>query len=110
MSKSNKRVGPVVVNANSRTVSHDWRSERLSSTELKIIHAIHARAGRYVTCDDMIPTLWPDDRPQRARAAASIKVMISKVRAKLRNIGVADLIESDGRGPGHCGYIIRSPD
>jgi DNA-binding response OmpR family regulator len=77
---------------------------RLTRSEHIVLMCLAQRRGRLVTWDALIGALWePDNEPEAALDA--VKVYICRVRAKLRRVGAAAMIETV-RG---AGFVLAAP-
>ena len=79
------------------TISREGRSEELTRTELRICRLLFARAGQIVSREELLDDLWDgqifiDDN--------TLSVNITRIRAKLKNIGGEELIRTR-RGQGY---------
>jgi DNA-binding response OmpR family regulator len=87
----------IELNLASCTVSHDDESVELSKKEMKILHCLIHNKGKYVSRVSLIEYLWDfkmytDDN--------ALSVNITRLRERLKQIGVDDFIQTK-RGMGY---------
>ncbi|MEZ3487256.1 MAG: response regulator transcription factor [Lachnospiraceae bacterium] len=79
------------------TVSFRGRQTELSRNELKILHLLFQKKGEIVSRADMVEYLWDN---QVFIDDNTLSVNITRIRGKLKQIGISDFIETK-RGMGY---------
>lgn len=79
------------------TLSYMGRDAELTKSEMKTLHRLYLQPGEYVSRMDLVEYLWEqkvfvDDN--------TLSVYITRIREKLRSIGVEDFVETK-RGMGY---------
>ena len=88
------------------TVESGGRKEELTRNELRICYYLFSHKGQIVSRADLIEDLWEN---QIFVDDNTLSVNITRIRNKLKNIGVKDLI-STRRGQGYFCHDEVSPD
>jgi DNA-binding response OmpR family regulator len=95
---------PAAYDSETRRLAGPHGEVRLTRSEHIVLTCLAQRRGRLVTWDALIGALWePDNEPEAALDA--VKVYICRVRAKLRRVGGAAMIETV-RG---AGFVLAAP-
>jgi DNA-binding response OmpR family regulator len=95
---------PAAYDSETRRLAGPHGEVRLTRSEHIVLTCLAQRRGRLVTWDALIGALWePDNEPEAALDA--VKVYICRVRAKLRRVGAAAMIETV-RG---AGFVLAAP-
>jgi DNA-binding response OmpR family regulator len=94
------RVGPVTVARGAREVHVDGRRVALTQREFDLLDYLVHRAGRVVTRDELLESVWGFVSPGETR---TVEVHVAQLRKKL---GTPDLIETV-RG---LGYKLTGPE
>lgn len=76
---------------------HGEKSVELTKNEMKILHMLFQNSGNYVGRTDLIEYLWEN---QIFIDDNTLSVHITRIREKLKNLGVSDFIETK-RGVGY---------
>jgi len=95
--ESTRRFGPVAVDRDRRIVTVDGAPLALTPRELEILALLAWRDGRVVARDDILEAVWGD---ASEGAAASLEVLVARIRRKLAEHGVRDAL----RTVRHVGY------
>lgn len=73
------------------------KSTELTKNEMKLLHLLFLRSGEFVSRMDLVEYLWEN---QIFIDDNTLSVHVTRIREKLKNIGVSDLIETK-RGMGY---------
>lgn len=92
-----RRFGRVTVDADHRAVQVDGRRLPLTAREYEVVAAVSSRDGRVVPRDELLESVWGDSSE---KAAASLEVLLVRIRRKLAEHGVRDAL----RTVRHVGY------
>jgi DNA-binding response OmpR family regulator len=95
--ESIRRFGSVVIDRDRRTVTVDGAPLALTPRELEIVALLAWRDGRVAARDDILEAVWGD---ASEGAAASLEVLVARIRRKLAEHGVRDAL----RTVRHVGY------
>ena len=79
------------------SLSYQGNSMELTKNEMKILYVLFRHAGEYVMRIDIIEYLWEN---QIFIDDNTLSVHVTRIREKLKNIGVFDFIETK-RGMGY---------
>ena len=79
------------------TLTHDGHSAELTKNELRICYNLFSRGGQIISREELIDDLWDN---QIFIDDNTLSVNITRIRSKLREIGVENLIETR-RGQGY---------
>lgn len=102
--ESSRRYGELLVDRARRFV--EFREKRLPFTprELDIVMMLAWRDGRAVSRDDILESVWGE---ATERAAASLEVLVARVRRKLAEHGIRDALRTV-RSLGYAWSLERS--
>lgn len=78
-------------------ISHEGESQELTKNEMKILYRLYQQPGEYISRMDLIEYLWEE---QVFIDDNTLSVHITRIREKLRTLGVEDFIETK-RGIGY---------
>jgi DNA-binding response OmpR family regulator len=95
--QSVQRFGPVVVDADQRSVSIGEARLPLTTREFDIVALLAGRRSRVVPRDEILEAVWGD---ATERAAASLDVLVVRIRKKFAEHGVREVL----RTVRHVGY------
>lgn len=105
--ESLRTFGPVVIDCDRRLVTVAGQKLAFTTRELDIVALLAWRDGRIAARDEILETVWGD---ATARAAASLEVLVARIRRKLAEHGVHDALRTV-RQVGYAWAIARSkPD
>lgn len=79
------------------SLSFQGQSAELTKNEMKLLHLLFLREGEFVSRMDLVEYLWEN---QIFIDDNTLSVHVTRIREKLRSIGVSDLIETK-RGMGY---------
>jgi DNA-binding response OmpR family regulator len=96
--------GPVVIDRDRRLVSVDGQRLPLTARELDIVALLAWREGRVFARDDILEAVWGDASES---AAASLEVLVARIRRKFGERGVRDALRTV-RQVGYAWAIGRS--
>ncbi|SHK92663.1 DNA-binding response regulator, OmpR family, contains REC and winged-helix (wHTH) domain [Pseudonocardia thermophila] len=96
------RLGPLVVDPVSRSVSWKGESIELSPREFALLHALASRPDTAVAKDDLLRMVWGDEQ---AASRNVVEVYVGYVRRKLDAVGAGHLLKTV-RG---YGYLVGTP-
>jgi DNA-binding response OmpR family regulator len=102
--ESTRTFGPVSIDRDRRVVTVRGRRVALTPRELDIVALLAWRDGRVVMRDDVLEAVWGE---ATERAAASLDVLVARVRRKLAELGVSDAVRTV-RQVGYAWAIERS--
>jgi DNA-binding response OmpR family regulator len=102
--ESVRTFGAVVVDRDRRTVSVDGARVALTARELDIVALLAWRDGRVASRDEILEAVWGEPTE---RAAASLDVLVARIRRKLGDLGVRDAVRTV-RSTGYAWAIERS--
>jgi DNA-binding response OmpR family regulator len=83
--------GRVQIDGDQRAVSVDGERLPLTPRELDIVFMVSSRDGRIVPRDELLEAVWGDGSE---RAAASLEVLLVRIRRKLAEHGVRDALRT----------------
>ena len=83
--------GRVVIDQDRRTVSVDGAPLALTPREFQIVSLLAMRQGRIVARDEILESVWGD---ASERGAASLDVLVARIRRKLEKAGVRDALRT----------------
>lgn len=86
-----RRFGRVVVDRDQRVVSVDGQRLPLTARELDVVAVVSSREGRVVPRDELLEAVWGESGE---RAAASLDVLLVRIRRKLAEYGVRDALRT----------------
>jgi DNA-binding response OmpR family regulator len=86
-----RRFGNLTVDADRRVVTVDGARLALTPREFAIVAVVSSRDGRIVPRDELLEAVWGYDGE---RAAASLEVLLVRIRRKLAEHGVRDAIRT----------------
>jgi DNA-binding response OmpR family regulator len=89
--QSVRHFGSVVVDSDARTVSVGTARLPLTAREFDIVSLLAARQGRVVLRDEILEAVWGDAND---RAAASLEVLVVRIRRKLAEHGLRDALRT----------------
>jgi DNA-binding response OmpR family regulator len=89
--------GPLVVDRDRRIVAVGGERLALTTREFDIVALLAWREGRVLARDEILEAVWGDATD---RAAASLEVLVARIRRKLADRGVRDAL----RTVRHVGY------
>ncbi|MGH7296829.1 MAG: response regulator transcription factor [Polyangiaceae bacterium] len=89
--ESVRAFGPVVVDCDRRTVTVDGKKLALTGRELDIVAFVAWREGRVVARDEILEVVWGEPGE---RAAASLDVLLARIRRKFAERGVRDAVKT----------------
>lgn len=87
-----------------RLVSVDGEPLALTPRELDVVLLLAWRDGRVVTRDDLLDAVWGE---ATERAAASLEVLVARIRRKLADAGIRDALRT-ARQHGYAWSLERS--
>ena len=87
----------VELNVAKCSLSYKGRTAELTKNEMKILHMLFSNAGEFVMRADLVEYLWDN---QIFIDDNTLSVNVTRIREKLKEIGVTDLIETR-RGMGY---------
>jgi len=90
-------LGDLALDPASRSVSWAGRPVELSPREFAVLHALASQAGTALTKDDLLATVWGDDR---AATRNVVEVYVGYLRRKLTAAGAEGLLHTV-RGAGY---------
>ncbi|HEX8793946.1 MAG TPA: response regulator transcription factor [Polyangiaceae bacterium] len=96
-SESLRTYGGVALERDKRTLTVDGTALPLTAREFDIVALLAWRDGRVVARDDLLEAVWGE---ATERAAASLEVLVARIRRKLADRGVTDAV----RTIRHVGY------
>ncbi|MDN5857242.1 MAG: response regulator transcription factor [Pseudonocardia sp.] len=104
MGRSGQRVrlGPLVVDPVSRSVSWEGETIELSPREFALLHALASRPDTAVAKDDLLRMVWGDEQ---AASRNVVEVYVGYVRRKLDAVGAGHVLKTV-RG---YGYLVGTP-
>jgi DNA-binding response OmpR family regulator len=102
--ESVRAFGPVLVDRDRRLVTVAGERLPLTTRELDIVSLLAWREGRVVARDEILEAVWGDATES---AAASLEVLIARIRRKLAEHGVHDALRTV-RQVGYAWTIERS--
>ena len=102
--ESVRRYGTLVVDRDRRVVSVNDERLALTTRELDIVALLAWRDGRVVQRDEVLEAVWGD---ASERAAASLEVLVARIRRKLAERGVRDALRTV-RQVGYAWALERS--
>jgi DNA-binding response OmpR family regulator len=86
-----RRFGNLTVDADRRVVTVDGARLPLTPREFAIVAVVSSRDGRVVPRDELLEAVWGYDGE---RAAASLEVLLVRIRRKLAEHGVRDALRT----------------
>lgn len=89
--ESVRRFGSLVVDADRRTVCVGATRVPLTAREFDIIAFLSSRLGRVVLKEEILEAVWGD---AGARTAASLEVLVARIRRKLGDHGFRDAVRT----------------
>ena len=98
------RFGDLVVDSDQRAVSFGSRRLPLTAREFDIVALLASRQGRVVLRDELLEAVWGDATD---RAAASLEVLVVRIRRKLSEHGLRDALRTV-RQVGYAWELERS--
>ena len=104
LAESSRRYGPLTIDRDTRLVVVGNEQVPLTPRELEIVCLLAWRDGRAVSRDDVVESVWGETSE---RAAASLEVLVARIRRKLSERGVADAIRTH-RQFGYAWALARS--
>ena len=105
-SESVRSFGPLVVDRDRRVATIGSVRVPLTAREFDIVALLAWREGRVVTRDDLLDAVWGD---ANERTAASLEVLLGRVRRKLAELGIRDALRTI-RQVGYAWALERSKD
>jgi DNA-binding response OmpR family regulator len=102
--ESVRRFGAILVDRDRRVVTVDGRRVALTGRELDILTLLAWRDGRVAVRDEILEAVWGESTE---RGAASLDVLVARIRRKLAELGVRDAIRTV-RQVGYAWAIERS--
>jgi len=99
----NLQVGEVVLSKNAMTLFHGDKTAELSKNEYKMLALLLARAGQYVSREEMLEALWDDATFVDDN---TLTVNMSRVKKRLGEVGLSDAIATK-RGVGYA-FVANS--
>lgn len=90
-SESTRTFGPVVVDRDRRSVEVSGKKLALTRREFDIVALLAWRDGRVAARDDILDAVWGEPGE---RAAASLDVLVARIRRKLAEAGVRDAVKT----------------
>jgi two-component system OmpR family response regulator len=102
--ESVRSFGPLVVDRDRRVATVDDERVPLTAREFDIVALLAWREGRVVSRDDLLDAVWGD---ANERTAASLEVLLGRVRRKLAERGVRDALRTI-RQVGYAWALTRS--
>ena len=93
-------IGSLEIRSAERRVTVRGRELRLTAREFDILDLLARQRGRVVSRASVLLSVWGSENE---RGSASLEVLIGRLRRKLTDAGLADLIETH-RG---IGYSLR---
>jgi DNA-binding response OmpR family regulator len=96
------RLGPLLVDPVSRSVSWEGDMVELSPREFALLHALATRPDTAVAKDELLRLVWGDEQ---AASRNVVEVYVGYVRRKLDSVGAGHVLKTV-RG---YGYIVESP-
>jgi DNA-binding response OmpR family regulator len=104
MGRSGQRVrlGPLVVDPVSRSVSWEGETIELSPREFALLHTLASRPDTAVAKDDLLRMVWGDEQ---AASRNVVEVYVGYVRRKLDAVGAGHVLKTV-RG---YGYLVGTP-
>lgn len=98
------RFGDVVVDADQRAVMVREARLPLTPREFDIVALLASRSGRVVTRDEILEAVWGE---ATEGAAASLEVLVARIRRKLDEHGLRDALRTS-RQAGYCWELART--
>ena len=89
--ESVRRFGAVVVDSDQRTVSVGGERLPLTAREFDVVALLASRQGRVVPRDELLEAVWGDATES---AAASLEVLITRIRRKLAEHGLREALRT----------------
>ena len=102
--ESRRTFGAVTVDSDQRAVSVGAARLPLTPREFDIVALMASRHGRVVSRDEILEAVWGDSNE---RAAASLEVLVTRIRRKLGEQGVRDAVRTV-RQVGYAWQLERS--
>jgi two-component system phosphate regulon response regulator OmpR len=102
--ESVRRFGTLVVDRDRRVVAVNDRRLAMTAREFDIVALLAWREGRVVPRDEVLEAVWGDDSE---RAAASLEVLVARIRRKLGEHGLRDALRTV-RQVGYAWALERS--
>jgi DNA-binding response OmpR family regulator len=102
--QSVRAFGPVVVDLDRRAVTVGGQRLALTPRELDLVAFLAWRDGRVLTRDEILGAVWGD---ASEGAAASLEVLVARIRRKLADCGVPDALRTV-RQVGYAWSLERS--
>lgn len=102
--ESVRSFGPLVVDRDRRVVTVDDVRVPLTAREFDIVALLAWREGRVVSRDDLLDAVWGD---ANERTAASLEVLLGRVRRKFAERGIRDALRTI-RQVGYAWALERS--
>ncbi|HEY1697315.1 MAG TPA: response regulator transcription factor [Polyangiaceae bacterium] len=103
-SDSIRRFGRVIVDADQRVVTVDGARLALTAREFDIVAMVCSRSGRVVVRSHLLEAVWGD---ATERTAASLDVLMARIRRKFGKHGVSDALKTV-RQVGYAWSLERS--
>lgn len=103
-SESSRTYGGVVLDRDKRTVNVAGKPLPLTAREFDIVALLAWQDGRVLGRDDILEAVWGD---ATERAAASLEVLIARIRRKLADRGIRDAVRTI-RQVGYAWSLERS--
>lgn len=86
------------------SISSGGNEVQLSRTELRLMEALVAAEGRFVTRDELIAHAWPNDGHSPGCRENALTVYVCGLRKRLAAIGLANVLETVRR----AGYRLEA--
>jgi DNA-binding response OmpR family regulator len=86
-----RRFGRVAIDGDKRVVSVDGVRLALTAREFDVVAVISSREGRVVPRDELLEAVWGDSND---KAAASLEVLLVRIRRKLGERGVREALRT----------------
>jgi DNA-binding response OmpR family regulator len=102
--ESARTFGPVLIDRDRRLVTVEGERLPLTTRELDIVALLAWRGGHVVARDELLEAVWGDATES---AAASLEVLVARIRRKLAEAGVHDALRTV-RNVGYAWSIERS--
>jgi hypothetical protein len=96
--RTHLRLEGIVIDQETRVVTHRAESVRLTAREHQLLQALLAHPGEYVSARRLIAEAWHDP----GLSADEVRMYVGHLRRKLRQIGLASIPNRPGRG-----YTLR---
>jgi DNA-binding response OmpR family regulator len=104
VSESVRRFGPLIVDRDRREMTVDGHRVPVTAREFDILALLAWRDGRVVPRDELLESIWGD---ASERTAASLEVLLVRIRRKLAERGVRDALRTI-RQVGYAWALERS--